>query len=253
MIQLIDLTKKYSKVKAIDGINLEIKQGEIFGFLGPNGAGKTTTIKIMVGLLKPTSGRVIIDGNDIAKNPLEAKKVVGFIPDRPFLYEKLTGKEFLRFMAGLYSIDTNSYESKISELLELFELTEWGDELIEGYSHGMQQRLVMSSALIHNPKVIIVDEPMVGLDPKGARLVKEIFKAISLKGTTIFMSTHTLEIAEEMCDRIAIIQEGKVIALGTMDELRKKVDSTGDQGLESVFLVLTGGEEMREIIDVLKR
>ena len=253
MIQLIDLTKKYSKVKAIDGINLEIKQGEIFGFLGPNGAGKTTTIKIMVGLLKPTSGRVIIDGNDIAKNPLEAKKVVGFIPDRPFLYEKLTGKEFLRFMAGLYSIDTNSYESKISELLELFELTEWGDELIEGYSHGMQQRLVMSSALIHNPKVIIVDEPMVGLDPKGARLVKEIFKAISLKGTTIFMSTHTLEIAEEMCDRIAIIQEGKVIALGTMDELRKKVDSTGDQGLESVFLVLTGGEEMREIIDVLKK
>ena len=253
MIQLIDLTKKYSKVKAIDGINMEIKQGEIFGFLGPNGAGKTTTIKIMVGLLKPTSGRVIIDGNDIAKNPLEAKKVVGFIPDRPFLYEKLTGKEFLRFMAGLYSIDTNSYESKISELLELFELTEWGDELIEGYSHGMQQRLVMSSALIHNPKVIIVDEPMVGLDPKGARLVKEIFKAISLKGTTIFMSTHTLEIAEEMCDRIAIIQEGKVIALGTMDELRKKVDSTGDQGLESVFLVLTGGEEMREIIDVLKR
>jgi len=253
MIQLIDLTKKYSKVKALDSVNLEIKSGEIFGFLGPNGAGKTTTIKIMVGLLKPTSGRVIIDGNDIAKNPLEAKKVVGFIPDRPFLYEKLTGKEFLRFMAGLYSIDTNSYESKISELLELFELTEWGDELIEGYSHGMQQRLVMSSALIHNPKVIIVDEPMVGLDPKGARLVKEIFKAISLKGTTIFMSTHTLEIAEEMCDRIAIIQEGKVIALGTMDELRKKVDSTGDQGLESVFLVLTGGEEMREIIDVLKR
>ncbi|MBI4619190.1 MAG: ABC transporter ATP-binding protein [Desulfobacterales bacterium] len=239
MIQLIDLTKKYSKVKAIDGINLEIKPGEIFGFLGPNGAGKTTTIKIMAGLLKPTSGRVIIDGNDIAKNPLEAKKVVGFIPDRPFLYGKLTGKEFLRFMAGLYSIDTNSHESKISELLGLFELTEWGDELIEGYSHGMQQRLVMSSALIHNPKVIIVDEPMVGLDPKGARLVKEIFKAISSKGTTIFMSTHTLEIAEEMCDRIAIIQEGKVIALGTMDELRKKVDSAKDQGLESVFLALT--------------
>ena len=244
MIQLIDLTKKYSKVKAIDGINLEIKQGEIFGFLGPNGAGKTTTIKIMAGLLKPTSGRVIIDGNDITKNPLEAKKVVGFIPDRPFLYEKLTGKEFLRFMAGLYSIDTNSYESKISELLELFELGEWGDELIEGYSHGMQQRLVMSSALIHNPKVIIVDEPMVGLDPRGARLVKEIFKAISSKGTTIFMSTHTLEIAEEMCDRIAIIQEGKVIALGTMDELRNKADASKDQRLESVFLALTGGEEM---------
>lgn len=253
MIQLIDLTKKYSKVKAIDGINLEIKQGEIFGFLGPNGAGKTTTIKIMAGLLKPTSGRVIIDGNDIAKNPLEAKKAVGFIPDRPFLYEKLTGKEFLRFMAGLYSIDTNSYESKISELLELFELTPWGNELIEGYSHGMQQRLVMSAALIHNPKVIIVDEPMVGLDPKGARLVKEIFRMLSSQGTTIFMSTHTLEIAEEVCNRIAIIQEGKVIAMGTMDELRNKADYAKDQGLESVFLALTGGEEMREIIDVLKR
>jgi ABC-2 type transport system ATP-binding protein len=253
MIQLIDLTKKYSKVKAIDNISLEIKPGEIFGFLGPNGAGKTTTIKIMVGLLKPTSGRVIIDGNDIITNPMEVKKVVGFIPDRPFLYEKLTGKEFLRFMAGLYSIDTNSYESKISELLELFELTEWGNELIEGYSHGMQQRLVMSSALIHNPKVIIVDEPMVGLDPKGARLVKEIFRMMSSQGTTIFMSTHTLEIAEEMCDRIAIIQEGKVIALGTMDELRNKVDASKDQRLESVFLSLTGGEEMTEIIDVFKK
>ncbi|RJP59137.1 MAG: ABC transporter ATP-binding protein [Deltaproteobacteria bacterium] len=253
MIQLIDLTKKYSKVKAIDGINLEIKQGEIFGFLGPNGAGKTTTIKIMAGLLKPTSGRVIIDGYDIITNPMEAKKVVGFIPDRPFLYEKLTGKEFLRFMAGLYSIDTNSYESKISELLELFELTPWGNELIEGYSHGMQQRLVMSAALIHNPKVIIVDEPMVGLDPKGARLVKEIFRMLSSQGTTIFMSTHTLEIAEEVCNRIAIIQEGKVIAMGTMDELRNKADYAKDQGLESVFLALTGGEEMREIIDVLKR
>ncbi|MEW6614031.1 MAG: ABC transporter ATP-binding protein [Thermodesulfobacteriota bacterium] len=253
MIQLIDLTKRYSKVKALDNINLEVKSGEIFGFLGPNGAGKTTAIKIMVGLLKPTSGRVIIDGYDIITNPMEAKKVVGFIPDRPFLYEKLTGKEFLRFMAGLYSIDTNSYESKISELLELFELTPWGNELIEGYSHGMQQRLVMSSALIHNPKVIIVDEPMVGLDPKGARLVKEIFKMMSSRGTTIFMSTHTLEIAEEMCNRIAIIQEGKVIALGTMDELRNKAEYTKDQRLESVFLSLTGGEEMKGIIDVLKR
>ncbi len=207
----------------------------------------------MAGLLKPTSGRVIIDGYDIITNPMEAKKVVGFIPDRPFLYEKLTGKEFLRFMAGLYSIDTNSYESKISELLELFELTPWGNELIEGYSHGMQQRLVMSAALIHNPKVIIVDEPMVGLDPKGARLVKEIFRMLSSQGTTIFMSTHTLEIAEEVCNRIAIIQEGKVIAMGTMDELRNKADYAKDQGLESVFLALTGGEEMREIIDVLKR
>jgi ABC-2 type transport system ATP-binding protein len=253
MIQLINLTKKYSKVKALDNINLEVKSGEIFGFLGPNGAGKTTAIKIMVGLLKPTSGRVIIDGNDIITNPMEAKKVVGFIPDRPFLYEKLTGKEFLRFMAGIYSIDKNSYESKISELLELFELTPWGNELIEGYSHGMQQRLVMSAALIHNPKVIIVDEPMVGLDPKGARLVKEIFRMMSSRGTTIFMSTHTLEIAEEMCNRIAIIQEGKVIALGTMDELRNKADYAKDQRLESVFLSLTGGEEMREIIDVLKR
>ena len=253
MIQIIDLTKRYGNFEAVSHINLEVKSGEIFGFLGPNGAGKTTTIKIMAGLLKPTSGRVIIDGNDIIKKPVEAKSVVGFIPDSPFLYEKLTGKEFLRFMADLYRVNTKSYEDKISELLDLFELNEWGDELIEGYSHGMKQRLVMSSALIHNPKVIIVDEPMVGLDPKGARLVKEIFKTIASLGTTIFMSTHTLEIAEEMCDRIAIIQQGEVIALGTMDELRKKVQNAKDQSLESVFLSLTGQEEMIEIIQVLRK
>ncbi|MDY7033803.1 MAG: ABC transporter ATP-binding protein, partial [Thermodesulfobacteriota bacterium] len=247
-----DLTKKYGRLKVVDGVSLEIEKGEIFGFLGPNGAGKTTTIKIMAGLLKPTSGKVIINGHDMSKNPIEAKKITGFIPDRPFLYEKLTGKEFLCFMAGLYGMNKNGYEMRISRLLELFELTDWGDELIEGYSHGMKQRLVMSGALIHNPKVLIVDEPMVGLDPKGARLVKEMFKLISTQGTTVFMSTHSLGIAEEMCGRVAIIQEGKLIALGTTDELRNKVGNTEEKKLESVFLSLTGGEEMAEIIEVLK-
>lgn len=252
MIQLIDLTKRYSKLTAVDGVNLEIRPGEIFGFLGPNGAGKTTTIKMIAGLLRPTSGRVIVDGKDILTDPIEAKRVMGFIPDRPFIYEKLTGKEFLSFIAGLYGIDRTGCEHKISELLELFELTDWGDELVESYSHGMKQRLVMSAALIHNPRVIIVDEPMVGLDPKGARLVREIFRTISSQGTTIFMSTHTMEVAEEMCHRIAIIQEGRVIALGTMDELRSKVKSAKDQKLESVFLALTDGGEAAGVIKVFK-
>lgn len=252
MIRLVDLTKRYGRLKAVDCINLEIKPGEIFGFLGPNGAGKTTTIKMIAGLLKPTCGTVIIDGKDILTNPIEAKRVIGFIPDRPFLYEKLTGREFLRFIADIYGTNKNRCESRISELLEIFELTGWGDELIESYSHGMKQRLVMSAALIHDPKAIVVDEPMVGLDPKGARLVKEIFRTISSRGAAIFMSTHTMEIAEEMCDRIAIIQGGKVIALGTIGELRDRVTNAKDQRLESVFLALTDGEETAEIIKVLK-
>ena len=253
MIQLENLSKRYGEFKAVDGISLEIDKGEIFGFLGPNGAGKTTTIKMMAGLLKPTSGRIVINGYDIIENPIEAKRITGFIPDRPFIYEKLTGKEFLHFIGGLYGIRNNGFGESVSRLLKLFDLDEWGDELIEGYSHGMKQRLVMSSALIHDPKVIVVDEPMVGLDPKGARLVKEVFRMITSLGTTVFMSTHSLEIAEEMCNRIAIIQKGKLIALGSMDELRSTVRDTRDQNLESLFLALTGGDEIAEVIEILRR
>jgi ABC-2 type transport system ATP-binding protein len=251
LIELINLTKRYGNITAISNINLTIPNGQFFGFLGPNGAGKTTTIKTIVGLLKPTSGTVKVEGFDVQKEPILAKRVVGFIPDKPFIYEKLTGREFLRFVAGLYEVNGNQVDSRIEQLLEMFELTDWKDELIESYSHGMRQKIVMSSALLHQPKVIVVDEPMVGLDPKGARQVKKIFKEICARGTTIFMSTHTLEIAEQMCDYIAIIQKGTIIAQGTVSELRI-IAKTGLTKLEDIFLELTGGQEMKEVIEFLK-
>ena len=241
MIKLIELTKLYKGLRAVDNLNLEVKEGIIFGFLGPNGAGKTTTIKMMAGILKPTKGSIIINGIDISKEPSKVKRCTGFIPDRPFLYEKLTGIEFLRFIGGLYNLDHSlSMNTRLSELLELFDLSHWADELIESYSHGMKQRLVMCSALLHMPKVLIIDEPMVGLDPKGARLVKDIFRDQGHKGTTIFMSTHSLEVAQEVCQDIAIIQAGKIIATGNPEELKK--ESGVDGNLENIFLKLTEGK-----------
>jgi len=241
MIKLINLTKVYRGLRAVDGINLEIEKGHIFGFLGPNGAGKTTTIKMMAGVLSPTEGQIIINDMDLVKDPSGVKQCVGFIPDRPFVYEKLAGKEFLRFIAGLYHLDhTASLNHRISELLELFELGQWGEELIESYSHGMKQRLVMCAALLHEPEVLIVDEPMVGLDPKGARLVKNIFKDQAVKGTTVFMSTHSLDVAAEVCDEIAIIQGGHIIARGTAAALRRQAGVGGN--LEQIFLKLTEGK-----------
>lgn len=251
MIEIINLTKRYGNITAVSEINLTIPNGQLFGFLGPNGAGKTTTIKTLVGLLKPTSGVVRIEGFDVQKQPLEAKRVVGFIPDKPFIYEKLTGKEFLQFTAGLYQVEPRSVDERIAQLLDMFELSDWDDELVESYSHGMRQKLVMSAALIHQPQVIVVDEPMVGLDPKGARLVKRIFRELCDTGTTIFMSTHTLEIAEQMCDHIAIIQKGQIIAQGTIEELHRLAQTT-KTNLEDIFLELTGGYEMKEVIEFLK-
>ncbi|MBW1979094.1 MAG: ABC transporter ATP-binding protein [Deltaproteobacteria bacterium] len=242
MIELLNLTKRYRDFTAVDHISLEVPQGALFGFLGPNGAGKTTTLKMMAGVLKPTSGRIIINGMDLSRQPSEVKRCIGFIPDRPFLYEKLSGNEFLQFIAGLYRMNHAPYLGKrIVELLEIFELSHWADELIESYSHGMKQRLVMCAALLHKPKVLIVDEPMVGLDPKAARLVKDIFKDQAENGTTVFMSTHSLEVAQEVCQEIAIIQAGRVIASGTPDNLREKAGvATGN--LEKVFLKLTEGK-----------
>lgn len=251
MIQLIDLSKRFGNLIAVDSINLKVDSGEVFGFLGPNGAGKTTTIKMLAGLIKPTSGKVIIDGWNLAEHPNRVKEVVGFIPDRPFLYEKLTALEFLRFIAGLYNLSSNGVEERMHYLFDLFDLIDWQNELIESFSHGMKQRLVMASAFIHHPKLIIVDEPMVGLDPKGAKLVKEVFRGFCSEGRSVFMSTHTLEIAEEVCDRIAIIQEGKIIAVGNMKELREKAGSEGKK-LESIFFKLTGGEGVKKVVDALK-
>jgi ABC-2 type transport system ATP-binding protein len=243
MIKLIHLTKVYRGLRAVDDVNLEIKPGTIFGFLGPNGAGKTTTIKLMAGVLKPTEGRIIINGMDISEEPAEVKRCTGFVPDRPFLYEKLTASEFLYFIAGLYGLAHRvSFEDRMTRLLELFDLFHWKDELIESYSHGMKQRLVMCSALLHDPKVLIVDEPIVGLDPRGARLVKDIFRDRAKGGTTIFMSTHSLEVAQEVCEEIAIIEAGKIIATGSAEELRKIAGVDGN--LESIFLKLTEGKRI---------
>ena len=248
MIELFHLSKNFGKFQAVKEVTLQIPRGEIFGFLGPNGAGKTTTIRMMAGLMKPTSGRVFLDGKDVLRQPEEAKSILGFIPDRPYLYEKLTGQEFLEFIADLRGLEAgNSQQKRIGELLNFFDLQGWRQELVESYSHGMRQRLVIAAALLHRPKVLIVDEPMVGLDPKGTRLVKGLFRDLAHKGVSIFMSTHTLELAEEVCQRIGIINEGKVIALGNMQELREKAKTT-DARLESLFLKLTGGEEAGELL-----
>jgi len=240
MIKLINLTKLYGKLTAVNGINLEVSRGEVFGFLGPNGAGKTTTIKMMAGLLQPTSGSILIGGHDVQEEPLKAKFITGFIPDRPFLYEKLTAREFMHFIAKLYDMDDG--KNRISELLDLFGLNEWADELAENFSHGMKQRLVMASALLHKPQVLVVDEPMVGLDPRGARLVKDIFRDLASHGVTVFMSTHTLEIVETMCTRVAIINKGEIIAEGSVEHLGRMARMPNSH-LEQIFLRLTGGDE----------
>jgi len=250
MIRAVHLTKKFSLVPAVADLNLDLRRGEIFGFLGPNGAGKTTTIRMMAGLIKPTSGDVYIENWNIARHPREAKHLCGFIPDRPFVYGKLTGREFLQFTCGLYGVDPADGRTRIDQLFDLFHMHDYGDELVESFSHGMKQRLVMASALIHKPRVLIVDEPMVGLDPKGAKLVKKIFYELRSGGVTVFMSTHTLEIAEEMCDRIGIINEGSLIAVGTMRELKEKTGGDAKK-LESIFFKLTGEEAMEEINDTL--
>jgi len=247
MIQLENLSKRYSQTLAVDDLSLDIKAGEVFAFLGPNGAGKTTTIRMMMGLLEPTNGRIILGGHDLQRDPIAAKSQCGFVPDRPHVYEKLTGAEFLDFVAGLYHVPDDVREARRAQLLGLFDLHDWRDELIECYSHGMKQRLVMAGALIHGPRIMIVDEPMVGMDPRGARLLKQTFRALAHDGVTVFMSTHSLETAEETCDRIGIINQGKLIALGTIDELRRQANRHADSRLESIFLSLTGGEDDAEM------
>lgn len=250
MIRLINLTKRYGAFTAVDGVNLQVPAGELFGFLGPNGAGKTTTLRMIAGILRPTAGKVEIGGVDVEREPTRAKMRMGFIPDRPFVYDKLTGAEFLRFVAALFGQEGAVIERRIDELMELFDLSPWKNELTEAYSHGMRQKLIISSALIHRPEVIVVDEPMVGLDPKSARLLKDLLRQFTERGGTVLMSTHTLEVAEAMCDRIGIIQGGRIVACGTMPELRQQHEA-GDASLEDLFLRLTGGAPDREVGAVL--
>ena len=238
MIALENLTKRYGSILAVNRLTLTVPAGQIFGFIGPNGAGKTTTIKMMGGLLAPTSGSVKICGIEMATHPEQAKIKIGFIPDRPYLCEKITAMEFLRFTAELYGIDGTGFTARAEEKLHLFSLLDWADELIESFSHGMKQRLIMSAALLHNPEVIIVDEPMVGLDPVAIRMVKNLFKQLAAEGAAIFMSTHTLQVAEDVCDRIGVIHKGALLATGTTDELKQKA-SLQDAALEDVFIKLT--------------
>lgn len=249
MIHIEHLSKNFGKVQALNDLSLDIPAGEFFGFLGPNGAGKTTTIKIAAGLLRPTSGRVVLGGRnkeeyDIARQPEQAKTLTGYIPDRPYLYEKLTGYEYVHFVGGLYGVPRKKIDEHIREYFEMFDLLDAAHYLIESYSHGMRQKTVMAGALVHDPPVLVVDEPMVGLDPRSSRLVKDLLKRKSREGMTIFLSTHTLDVAEELCDRIGIIQRGHLIALGTMEELRRLAkQELSDLRLESVFLKLTEEEE----------
>src|SRR3954467_14652638 len=250
MIELSSLTKKYGSFTAVDSIDLTVPRGELLGFLGPNGAGKTTTLRMIAGILRPTAGRVKVGGVDIWADPVAAKMKLGFIPDRPFIYEKLTGAEFLRFVAGLFGQEGEKIEHRARELLALFDLEQWRDELVESYSHGMRQKLIISSAFVHRPEVIVVDEPMVGLDPKSARILKDLFREYTRRGHTIMMSTHTLEVAETLCDRVAIIAKGTIRACGTMEDLRRSADA-GTQGLEQIFLRLTGENVARELVEVL--
>jgi ABC-2 type transport system ATP-binding protein len=237
MISLTELTKDYGTVMAVNKLSLNVNAGEIYGFIGPNGAGKTTTIRMMGGILAPTSGKIIIGGVDMAKNPVAGKKMIGFVPDRPFLYEKLTGMEFLRFSADLYDVPRGTFPHRSQELLKQFALWNWADELIEAYSHGMKQRLIIASALLHDPKILIIDEPMVGLDPAAVHMVKDILKELAANQITIFISTHTLSIAEDLCHRIGLIHKGTLLAQGNLDEL-KRIANLGEAKLEEVFLTI---------------
>ncbi len=242
MISIRNLSKKYGSFTAVSDISLDVAAGEIFGFLGVNGAGKTTTLRILTGVLRPTSGSVVIGGFDIAKDPRSAKAITGYIPDRPYLYGKLTAREFLYFVADLHDVDSEVADRRIDELLQQYGLTSWQGELIDSFSHGMRQRLSMCAALVHRPRVLIVDEPMVGLDPHGAKLLKTCFRSYADDGVAILLSTHSLNVAEELADRLAIIHRGSVIAVGTLEELRNRAGGS-NQRLEEIFLQLTLSED----------
>ncbi|MDZ7626633.1 MAG: ABC transporter ATP-binding protein [Ignavibacteriaceae bacterium] len=238
MLKLTNLTKKFGTFTAVNNINLEINAGDFFGFLGQNGAGKTTTIKMITGLYAPTNGTVQIGGFDIQKNHIEAKKLIGYIPDQPFLYEKLTGKEFLYFCGGLYKIEKNKLKKIIEETIDQLKIDQWVDKRTEEYSQGMKQRIAIASALLHNPKLLVVDEPMVGLDPQSALVVKNILKQKASEGVAIFMSTHSLNVAEEVCSRIGIIKDGQMI-FEDKKEVVEEIIGTDHQNLESLFLQMT--------------
>lgn len=244
MIQIDSISKNYGELWAVEDLALEIPRGEVFAFLGPNGAGKTTTIKMITGLIRPTKGRVLLAGHDVQKDPIEAIKRVGYIPDHPYLYEKLTGYELLDFVADLHHIPDERRRELINELFEMFGLQAWRNHLVQQYSHGMRQKLVFGAALIHDPEILVVDEPMVGLDPRSAKLIKEIFRERAHRGTTVFLSTHTLSVAEEVADRIGLIMKGRLTFVGNLEAMREAARSEGN--LEELFLELTAEQEQEQ-------
>lgn len=251
MLVFKNLSKSYDGFVAVNDLSLEVRSGELFGFLGPNGAGKTTTIKMICGLLRPTSGTVEVGGFDVLTQSIQAKSVIGLVPDTPVLYKKLTGRELVRFVGELYSVDRKTIDKRIEDLLELLDMKGNADDLIETYSHGMRQKTSIMASLVHDPDVVVLDEPTVGLDPRSARIVKDVLKALCAMGKTVFMSTHILEIAERVCDRVGIINEGKLVAVGSIEDLRTK-SKAGLMSLEDVFLELTGGPEELEVIKFLE-
>ncbi|MDD3072889.1 MAG: ABC transporter ATP-binding protein [Eubacteriales bacterium] len=250
LIKTENLTKRFGTATAVNGLNLEVRAGEIFGFLGPNGSGKTTTIKMLTGLLEPTAGSAFICGLDIVKEPAAAKALLAYVPDQPKLYGKLTAREFLALMADLYRMPREISRQRAQQLLAMFDLENRADELLEGYSHGMRQKVILAAALIHQPRVLLMDEPTVGLDPASARLLKDVMAELARQGATIFVSTHILEIAERLCHRVGILKEGQLIAQGSPEELRSQVGSS--ESLEDIFLELTGSAEHDELIKSLE-
>ncbi len=244
IIEIRNLTRMFGNLKAVDDLTLSVGEGEFFCFLGPNGAGKTTTIKILTGLLRPSSGTAIIGGYDISSEAVKAKQLLGYIPDHPYVYEKLSGREFMRFVAGMYHLEPPALERNIEELMQMFGIGEYADQLISDYSHGMRQKLIFSATFLHDPKIVIVDEPWVGLDPKSIRFVKDYLKQRTREGVSIFMSTHTLSIAEEIADRIGIIHKGRLIAHGSVADIK----ASHDRNFEDVFLHLTAEQPEGEVL-----
>ncbi|MDH5508238.1 MAG: ABC transporter ATP-binding protein [Anaerolineae bacterium] len=251
MIRTDKLTRHFGALVAVQDLDLTIEPGELFGFLGPNGAGKTTTIRMLIGLLRPTSGTAVVAGHDVATDLLEVKRNVGYLAQTPLLYEKLTGREFLRFVGGLYNLTDEEIAARSNELLALVDLEEKADQLIESYSGGMRHKIGLCSAMLNHPRVLVLDEPLAGLDPYSARRIKDVLRELCSQGVTVFLSTHILEIAERVCDRVAILDRGRLVAVGTIPDLHAQAESASESTLEDLFLQLTGGDEVAGVATML--
>ena len=249
-VELKNVDKRYSEILAVDNVDLTINKGEIFGLLGPNGSGKSTTLKMLIGLVQPDSGQVNVLGIDVQKDPVAVKQQVGYVPESPRLYEFLTGIEYLDFIGDVYGIQTEQKKNRITEYLKALQLEGREGDMINGYSDGMKQKIALISAFLHRPKLLLLDEPLSALDPRSARIIKDFLHQLKTQGVTTIMSTHVLEIAQAVCDRIGIMYQGKILALGNMKELRRMA-RLPDSGLEDIFLKLTGTDDIRAVVEEL--